>query len=194
MTNCERNKHMLTDNLACPSCGTYLETVIHVLRDSVQVWDRVIPPTLSSQFFTWDLRAWIVNNLKQEFVFFDIIRSSDVFLRRCTVWEKYYANYIPKSCRTHETQQTLWSKPPASWMCLNSDGAVPLSTGGGSIGGAIHDSNGWFNNSVPNRLAKLAPATHFDLMQYVSPHLQVIDLLARDSSAAPIAITVSDLD
>ncbi|KAE8721874.1 hypothetical protein F3Y22_tig00014862pilonHSYRG00016 [Hibiscus syriacus] len=291
------------------SCGSHIETVIHVLRDSVQarqLWDRVLLPSLSSRIFTWNLRDWFLNNLKQviilnneafswsslfisivwqlwkqrnDLVFSDLTQPTDALLRRCIVWAKYYANYMPKPCKPRLIQQTavLWGKPPAGWMCLNTDGAVSLSTGRGSIGGAIRDSHGvWMvgfsknigissilqaellgiyigltiaqssgftkiivqsdstwaikilddinairshiplvqaiaglrmcawelrfqwvprcSNYVADRLAKFAPACHFYLVQYASPPLGIMDLLAIDSIATSTGAATPALD
>ncbi|KAE8661078.1 hypothetical protein F3Y22_tig00116939pilonHSYRG00167 [Hibiscus syriacus] len=50
------------------------------------------------------------------------------------------------------------------------------------------------SNSVADRLAKFAPGSHLDLVQYASPPLGIMDLLAIDSIATSTAAATPALD
>jgi len=69
LTNYRRSKWGVGISPTCPCCAKEDETVIHVLRDCVhatQVWLRLVPSNYITNFFSFDCREWIFNNLNKK--------------------------------------------------------------------------------------------------------------------------------
>ncbi|KAK9032449.1 hypothetical protein V6N11_056713 [Hibiscus sabdariffa] len=66
MTNLERQRRNLCNNVSCSRCS-FAESTTHVLRDCAharQIWDAVCSGTVSSSFYTADLHTWLLLNLR----------------------------------------------------------------------------------------------------------------------------------
>ncbi|KAL4377731.1 hypothetical protein GQ457_02G020530 [Hibiscus cannabinus] len=66
MNNMERCKRALTDDPICPLCRDAEESVLHTLRDCVnmqRIWKQAIPRSLLPTFFSKPMKDWLRQNL-----------------------------------------------------------------------------------------------------------------------------------
>jgi hypothetical protein len=69
LTNARRSKWGVGISPTCSSCMREDETTLHVLRDCVhatRVWIRLVPSNYITNFFSFDCREWIFNNLNKK--------------------------------------------------------------------------------------------------------------------------------
>lgn len=63
LTNKKRWRKWLTYNADCPRCNQGEESVLHVIRDckwAREVWPCLIPAELKDEFFSMELRPWLM--------------------------------------------------------------------------------------------------------------------------------------
>lgn len=69
LTNLERSKRNLTDITSCPRCDAVNETITHTLRDCPAVkcvWDKFLVNNDAADFFSGDVRQWMLHNLSSK--------------------------------------------------------------------------------------------------------------------------------
>lgn len=69
MTNMERKRRHLSDNVVCPLCRDGDETILHVLRDcqaAVGIWVKIMIPSRQQHFFSLPLLQWLYENLGRD--------------------------------------------------------------------------------------------------------------------------------
>lgn len=69
LTNSQRARRRLSDSDTCQRCTLSPEIVLHALRDyqkARHIWNKFMPHTFCSQFFTADITTWISFNLKSK--------------------------------------------------------------------------------------------------------------------------------
>jgi len=69
LTNFRRSKWRVGISPLCTRCGRDDEITIHVLCECVyatQVWLRLVPSNFITDFFTFDCRNWIFNNISKQ--------------------------------------------------------------------------------------------------------------------------------
>ncbi|KAL4295600.1 hypothetical protein GQ457_12G010160 [Hibiscus cannabinus] len=189
MTNLERcNRHISYSSL-CPLCSGADESIIHVLRDcraASEVWELILPSTLSLSFAQPDLLTWIENNLRSgmihtewdipwsfifvstiwqlwksrnDFVFNAILHPKEVVASRAMTWARYYSGCCPprNSFVTLHCEPRTWRRSDPGWICLNVDGAVSKGTNAGAIGGLFRDHSGAWIAGFQQAIGKCSP-------------------------------------
>ncbi|KAK8589616.1 hypothetical protein V6N12_024010 [Hibiscus sabdariffa] len=175
MTNLERYKRTLTNDPLCPLCHRPEESTLHTLRDCVnlrQIWQKIVPQTLSNTFFSMSIKDWLrqnlcsnilfQNNISWKLVFASILwqfwknRNDAVFaassasvecvLNRSNAWAQYYNDGWLKATPlvNPSSTSTSWSNLEPGWFCLNVDSVVSLKTEETTIGGLLRDNAGNF--------------------------------------------------
>ena len=163
-------RHVITDS-SCIRCGQSREDALHAVRDCVDskrsIWLALLPKHTSHTFFTLDLRAWIVCNLKNQLKITNKEDWTVVF--GVTVWRLWYWRnqfvHAHKTCslsnvimevnnrseelfvlhkslarqRTPKTERWIcWQPPRWPFLKLNTDGALK-SSGLASAGGLVRN-------------------------------------------------------
>ncbi|KAK9038032.1 hypothetical protein V6N11_022925 [Hibiscus sabdariffa] len=174
MTNLEHcNRHISSSSL-CPLCSGADESILHVLRDcraSSEVWEMLLPSSLSLRFVRQDLLDWIEDNLRSgllhtewdipwsvifvstiwqlwknrnDFVFNAVLHSKEAVAHRAITWARYYSGCFPpcSGVATLLCEPPTWRRPDPGWTCLNVDGAVSMGSNAGAVGGLYRDHSG----------------------------------------------------
>ncbi|KAE8686553.1 hypothetical protein F3Y22_tig00111059pilonHSYRG00256 [Hibiscus syriacus] len=201
MTNYERNKSFLKDNSSCPACGAFLETILHVLKDCLHtriLWDWFVSPSSHGDTYSRDLRHWLTTNLNaanplscgepsQSSLFASITwqswkqRNKYVFNGLLLAWNLGCTRLIVQFDSSRAIN--LVTEMNASYNQLSLVRAI--------VNLCSFDWDVPFEwiprtcNRVANRIAKLAPMNHFDLVQYTLPPLDVSDLFQDATTKAP---------
>ncbi|KAE8725926.1 hypothetical protein F3Y22_tig00008013pilonHSYRG00235 [Hibiscus syriacus] len=157
MTQLERAQRRLTSDPSCPICKSGPETLPHTFRDcpAVQgIWSRFFAPD-DSEFYQSQFQNWLLRNLNSRTsashngIPWCILFST--FLR--LLWKRRN-DYVFSSetwplgdlfnCAIvgQNLECIAWSKLPAQWLSLNTDGAVDMVNGSSSIGGVIGSCDG----------------------------------------------------
>ncbi|CAN1800039.1 Putative ribonuclease H protein At1g65750 [Linum perenne] len=173
LTNEERHRRHLTNQVVCPRCSIHSESLSHVIRDcdfALQVWEDVLPSVVSSRdrqlpFNQWwcgkladtststqvGVTAWIIWKARNNLVFEDIKDSVETTAHKCRFW----INLILTSWKTNQlgreapglARQALlvaWRPGDEGWSTLNTDGSRYHSNRSTAIGGVLRDSDGRF--------------------------------------------------
>ncbi|KAK9028598.1 hypothetical protein V6N11_025752 [Hibiscus sabdariffa] len=212
MTNMERCKHALTDDPFCPLCRDAEESVLHTLRDCVnmqRIWKQAIPRSLSPTFFSKPMKDWLRQNLctnimshiniPWKLVFASILWQSwknrndamfaansespnCVLSRSIGLAHYYYDGWLQPQPTIHP------SMPSSSWISPE-PGWLCL-----NVDGALW-RKAWFidiiwtprsGNKAADKLAKLADFSSFDTTFFSSPPAELLDILASDNLAIPL--------
>jgi ribonuclease HI len=175
LTNFRRSKWGVGISPLCTRCGRDDETTIHVLRDCVyatQVWLRLVPSNFMTDFFTFDCRNWIFDNISKQGIGGHSTNWKTTFMTTCwfmwtwrnkAIFEENFQqpnnpvlviqNFVQKIdlCsnqqlhRNFPMKETIyigWKKPPEGWIKLNSDGACKGIGEYSGCGGLFRDTEG----------------------------------------------------
>lgn len=175
LTNFRRSKWGVGISPLCTRCGRDDETTIHVLRDCVyatQVWLCLVPSNYITDFFTFDCRNWIFDNISEQGIGNHSTNWKTTFMTTCwfmwtwrnkAIFEDNFQqlnnpvlviqNFVQKidlcsNQRLHrnfpmkETIYIGWKKPPKGWIKLNSDGACKGIGEYSGCGGLFRDTGG----------------------------------------------------
>ncbi|KAE8728272.1 hypothetical protein F3Y22_tig00004630pilonHSYRG00070 [Hibiscus syriacus] len=210
MTNLERVRRGLASNSLCPLCNAHPESTIHVLRDCQIVstfWRQKLLSSHVQSFFSWDLPDWIQFNLGSKEMIEDVLCQS-------LAWTAHITATNPSSDAPSARCSTaiMWTPPPITWVCLNTDAIVGANTGLSCAGGVIRNrEGGWLTGF--NKLIGIVSPTHaelwaiyyglqvawdhgFESLKIQSNNLQEVHLL-NDPAAAnadlPIVQAISSL-
>ncbi|CAN1167001.1 Putative ribonuclease H protein At1g65750 [Linum perenne] len=168
LTNEERSRRHLTNQVVCPRCSLRTESISHVLLEcqfALQVWDKTLPLALTERrrhnsFDSWwcdmlkntssnvkfGVTAWLIWKARNKFIFEDLRQSHSAVAEQCEFW----TNLVLSSWKTNQlgreapglarqTQLIAWRPGDGGWCTLNTDGSRIGSTGATSIGGLIRD-------------------------------------------------------
>ncbi|CAN1778824.1 Putative ribonuclease H protein At1g65750 [Linum perenne] len=158
LTNEERGRRHLSNQVLCPRCSSQTESISHVLYDcgfALQVWRSVLPlaitaRTVEGDFDSWWRRmlsdrdaaikfgvtAWILWNARNKFIFEGLNQSVTTISEQC----KFWFNLVLSSWKTNQlgreapglarqTQLIVWR---------------PGDGGSTTMGGLLRDGNGRF--------------------------------------------------
>ncbi|CAN1131278.1 Putative ribonuclease H protein At1g65750 [Linum perenne] len=173
LTNEERNRRHLTNQVVCPRCSIHSESLSHVIRDchfALQVWKNVLPNLITDgdrrlDFKQWwrekladefssisvGVTAWVIWKARNSLIFEGIIDSVDAIANKC----RYWINLILTSWKTNQlgreapglARQALlvaWRPGDEGWSTLNTDGSRHHNNHSTAIGGVLRDSDGRF--------------------------------------------------
>ncbi|CAN1167006.1 Putative ribonuclease H protein At1g65750 [Linum perenne] len=173
LTNEERSRRHLTNQVVCPRCSLRTESISHVLLEcqfALQVWDKTLPLALTERrrhnsFDSWwcdmlkntssnvkfGVTAWLIWKARNKFIFEDLRQSHSAVAEQCEFW----TNLVLSSWKTNQlgreapglarqTQLIAWRPGDGGWCTLNTDGSRIGSTGATSIGGLIRNEKGEF--------------------------------------------------
>ncbi|CAN1837534.1 Putative ribonuclease H protein At1g65750 [Linum perenne] len=173
LTNMERQRRHLTNQVFCPRCPTQTETLSHVLFDcefALQVWRQTLPSAIAlrqsaSSFESWwmdmlkdtscntqfGVIVWLLWNARNKFIFENLTQTATAVSEQC----KFWTNLVLSSWKTfqlgreapglaRQTQLIAWRPGDEGWSTLNTDGSRICHTGATSIGGLIRDEKGGF--------------------------------------------------
>lgn len=169
----------------CDRCGTSVEDTLHVIRDCLvakRLWNRVIPMSHRQSFYSWNLREWMIHNLRSSRKLKRKLNWSCFFgiaIWRLWFWrnqfqlnhmaldtasmindilmrtkEIHHLNNSPLHTGINKVEKWIgWSAPIWPWCKLNTDGACKR-LGEASTGGLIRDFNGkWMTGFGMNIVA-----------------------------------------
>ncbi|CAN1844818.1 Putative ribonuclease H protein At1g65750 [Linum perenne] len=173
LTNEERSRRHITNQVVCPRCLNHSESLSHVIRDccfAVQVWEDVLPHLLTTRdrnldFKQWwrekladntsnisvGVTAWVIWKARNNLIFEGVRESVDAIANKC----RYWINLILTSWKTNQlgreapglARQALlvaWRPGDAGWSTLNTDGSRYHGDRSTAIGGVLRDSDGRF--------------------------------------------------
>ncbi|CAN1131281.1 Putative ribonuclease H protein At1g65750 [Linum perenne] len=128
LTNEERNRRHLTNQVVCPRCSIHSESLSHVIRDchfALQVWKNVLPNLITDGDRRLDFKQWYWINL--------ILTS----------WK---TNQLGREAPGLARQALLvaWRPGDEGWSTLNTDGSRHHNNHSTAIGGVLRDSDGRF--------------------------------------------------
>ncbi|CAN1188831.1 Putative ribonuclease H protein At1g65750 [Linum perenne] len=173
LTNEERNRRHLTNQVVCPRCSIHSESLSHVIRDccfALQVWENVLPNLItdgdsSLDFKQWwrekladdtssisvGVTAWVIWKARNNLIFEGIKDSVDAIANKCRYWinlilTSWKANQLGREAPGLARQALLvaWRPGDEGWSTLNTDGSRHHSTRSTAIGGVLRDSDGRF--------------------------------------------------
>ncbi|CAN1192303.1 Putative ribonuclease H protein At1g65750 [Linum perenne] len=166
LTNEERSRRHLTNQVVCSRCSLHTESISHVLLDcqfASQVWAKTLPLALTERgrhasFDSWwcamlkntssrvkfGVTAWLIWKARNKYIFEDLRQSYSAVAGQCEFW----TNLVLTSWKTNQlgreapglarqTQLIAWRPGDGGWSTLNTDGSRISSTGATSIGGLI---------------------------------------------------------
>ncbi|CAN0905125.1 Putative ribonuclease H protein At1g65750, partial [Linum grandiflorum] len=67
LTNEERGRRHLTNQVLCSFCSTHTESCIHILRDCCfgrQVWRKILPQVITEEELSKDWNTWLDNHIR----------------------------------------------------------------------------------------------------------------------------------
>lgn len=167
-------------NPMCSLCSNQVESILHVLRycdHAYNVWDRVLPIQRRRDFFSVDIRCWILSNRSQNVVGKVWSVTFGVTCWLLWTWRNkrlFDGNFVYPSRRDHvinnwvewiinakpeffsslaiksQTEKLLirWFPPPNWWIKASSDGAVNSVTKSAACGGLLRDFDGQWRGGI----------------------------------------------
>ncbi|CAN1745399.1 Putative ribonuclease H protein At1g65750 [Linum perenne] len=173
LTNEERSRHHLTNQVLCHRCSSYTESISHVIYEcdfALQVWRSILPAAVGvravhGSFDSWwksmlldkdlnvkfDIIAWNLWKARNKMIFEGANQSSNEISEQC----KFWINLVLSSWKTNQlgreapglarqTQLVVWRPGEEGWFILNTDGSRYTSPGSTAIGGLIRNDQGRF--------------------------------------------------
>ncbi|CAN1841739.1 Putative ribonuclease H protein At1g65750 [Linum perenne] len=171
LTNEERSRRHLTNQVVCSRCSLQTESLSHVLLDcqfALQVWEKTLPHALSERirhptFESWwaamlkntscnikfGISAWLIWNARNKFIFENLRQSHSAVAEQCEFWtnlalSSWKTNQLGREAPglARQTQLIAWRPGDEGWATLNTDGSRISNSGATSIGGLIRDERG----------------------------------------------------
>ncbi|CAN1177925.1 Putative ribonuclease H protein At1g65750 [Linum perenne] len=171
LTNEERGRRHITNQVNCSRCAGIVESFEHVIFEcnfASQVWRQALPEAvvarsemgsfdewwrnmlLDSEYGTkFGIIAWLIWQARNKFIFEHLDRPSSAIVEQCQFW----INLVLSSWKTfqlgreapglaRQTQLIAWRPGEEGWFTLNTDGSRISQSGATTIGGIIRDSTG----------------------------------------------------
>ncbi|CAN1797950.1 Putative ribonuclease H protein At1g65750 [Linum perenne] len=173
LTNEERGRRHLTNQVLCHRCSVHTESISHVIYEcdfAMQVWRNVLPSVIEARAAYRDFGSWwkamlMKNDLNTKFgiiawnfwkarnkmIFEGANQSSIEISEQC----KYWINHVLSSWKifqlgreapgsARQTQLVAWRPVDEGWSILNTDGSRYTHLGSTAIGGLIRNDQGKF--------------------------------------------------
>ncbi|CAN1789134.1 Putative ribonuclease H protein At1g65750, partial [Linum perenne] len=171
MTNAERHRRHLTNNMECGLCVDEPESIDHILRKcplAKQVWVKTLAITESNEFFSLSPEDWWKRYISDKYVSLSFgltcwllwkNRNDRVFEGKSTnligilEQRRYWVNICNsaykdvdglKQCQGKERVPSMisWEAGQGQGYTLNTDGSVRISEQRAAAGGCLRDSDG----------------------------------------------------
>lgn len=172
-------------DLCCHNCQNSIESILHVLRDfplAIQLWQRLVPDALKSNFFGLAVFDWVRFNLLVKLKIDDIewrnywaaachhlwhwrnkhvhdedfvrpMNTSNVVKQFVTEYKKGAGTFDSVMSLNRRVVNVSWKPPQQGWVTINTDGAVKESTGSAACGGVVRDADGRWLVGFAKRLS-----------------------------------------
>ncbi|CAN0857782.1 Putative ribonuclease H protein At1g65750 [Linum grandiflorum] len=168
LTNEERGRRHLTNQVLCSFCSSSIECCLHILRDCVfarNFWGKILPQVTSANEVSKALRVWMdehVRSSTHSLVFgvgvwllwrarnkriFE--QDKETFLdvaHRCDYWvalisSSWKAGQLGREVQslTRQTQLIGWRPGDEGWFTLSTDGSLRSPQREAAAGGVIRD-------------------------------------------------------
>ncbi|CAN1752411.1 Putative ribonuclease H protein At1g65750, partial [Linum perenne] len=173
LTNEERGRRHLTNQVLCHRCSVHTESVSHVIYEcnfAMQVWGLVLPQAILARnahrdFDSWwramlsnkdcntqfGIIAWNLWGARNKLIFEESNRSSIEVSDQCKFWinlvlSSWKSNQLGREApgKARQTQLIAWRPGDEGWSTLNTDGSRLTHSGSTAIGGLIRDDGGRF--------------------------------------------------
>ncbi|CAN0866718.1 Putative ribonuclease H protein At1g65750 [Linum grandiflorum] len=173
LTNEERGRHHLTNQVICSFCSCNTESCIHVLRDcrfACSFWSRVLPQVITDTEINKESSGWLEDHIRHtahslvfgvgvwllwrarnKRMFEQDIEDHVVVAHRCDYWvalisSSWKIGQLVREVRslTRQTQLIGWRPGDEGWFTLSTDGSLRSPTNVAAAGGVIRMDNGQF--------------------------------------------------
>ncbi|CAN1843405.1 Putative ribonuclease H protein At1g65750 [Linum perenne] len=181
MTNVERGRRRLTDNLECPHCRGVNEDLNHVFREcsfAAHTWNRVLPQALQGEkramaFKDWwcdgvnedttssifGFTLWLLWHRRNKSIFEDNAMSVEEITNQVSFWVQFSSSCW-KTRRlgreapgyARQTQLIGWRPGGEGCFTLNTDGSLHRASNSTAAGGLIRDDQGRFITAFASKL------------------------------------------
>ncbi|CAN1806131.1 Putative ribonuclease H protein At1g65750 [Linum perenne] len=158
MTNVERKRRHLTNQVICSRCSLQPESLPHVLFEccfALQVWKAVLPEAVRvkevhGEFFTWwkmmlvdekqstkfGITAWLLWKARNKLIFDKEVQSVSTVFEQCVYWTNLVLSSWKNNQLGREASGIARQAQLIAWR--------PRETGSTVIGGLIRDDRGMF--------------------------------------------------
>ncbi|CAN1776777.1 Putative ribonuclease H protein At1g65750 [Linum perenne] len=173
LTNEERGRRHLTNQVLCHRCSFHTESIAHVIYEcdfALQVWRNVLPGAIEvraeqGSFDNWwksmlldkdmnikfGITAWNLWKARNKSIFEGTNQSCSEVSEQCRFW----INLVLSSWKTNQlgreapglarqTHLVAWRPGDEGWFILNTDGSRYTSLGSTASGGLIRNDHGQF--------------------------------------------------
>ncbi|CAN1746300.1 Putative ribonuclease H protein At1g65750 [Linum perenne] len=181
MTNVERGRRRLTDNLICQHCNGGEEDLNHVFREccfASQTWNRILPHVVLGEQRTMEFKEWWIHGIsdpvnssifgftlwllwsrRNKLIFEDNALSVDEIANQVSFWVQF-ASSCWKTRRlgreapgfARQTQLIGWRPGGEGCFTLNTDGSLHRVSNSSVAGGIIRDDQGRFVSAFASKL------------------------------------------
>ncbi|CAN0917038.1 Putative ribonuclease H protein At1g65750 [Linum grandiflorum] len=183
LTNEERGRRHLTNQVLCSFCSTRTESCIHILRDCCfarQVWHKILPQVITGEELSKDWSTWLDTH----------IRNRDAS-HSITFWVEVLSS-------TRQTQLIGWRPGDEGCFTLSTDGSLRLPTKVAAAGGVIRTDSGCFVKAFSANLGSCS-ITRAEMRAIVDGlqlawTLGIRRIRVQSDSIAAIAILAKDFE
>ncbi|CAN1128518.1 Putative ribonuclease H protein At1g65750, partial [Linum perenne] len=168
LTNVERGRRHLTNQVVCPRCSVQAENLQHIFLDcpfALQVWNNVLPSAIQNrskcvEFSSWweamledkqlntkfTVTAWLLWSARNKLIFDKLLQPASVIVKQCDYWtdlvlSSWKTNQLGREAPglARQTYLIAWQPGDEDWFTLNTDGSSLSLNGSTTIGGLIRD-------------------------------------------------------
>ncbi|CAN1788669.1 Putative ribonuclease H protein At1g65750 [Linum perenne] len=173
LTNEERGRRHLTNQVLCHRCSVHTESISHVIYEcdfAMQVWRLALPQAISARndygdFDSWwramlcnkdystqfGIIAWNLWGARNKLIFEESNPSAIGVSEQCKFWfnlvlSSWKTNQLGREApgQARQTQLIAWRPGDEGWTTLNTDGSRLTHSGSTAIGGLLRDDGGRF--------------------------------------------------
>ncbi|CAN1339552.1 Putative ribonuclease H protein At1g65750 [Linum perenne] len=173
LTNVDRSRRHLTNQVVCPRCYAQAENLQHIFLDcpfALQVWNSVLPSAIRNrskyvEFGSWweamledkqfntkfAVTAWLLWSVRNKLIFDKLLQPVSVIVKQCNYWTDlllsiWKTNQLGREAPglARQTHLIAWRPGDEDWSTLNTDGSRLSLNGSTAIGGLICNHHGRF--------------------------------------------------